>query len=119
MNPDTSSECQWVLTNPELLTGGSGVPMGTQSSSYLIFRGPNVLNSCANDLVLNISYVFYNLTFMIVLLHKYYSNFHFRNEEKLHCDTTLHLLEWPLSTRQAVTSVREVVKKKGTLIHCW
>lgn len=63
----TVSEHHWALTNLEALTGGSGVPVGTQISSYLIFRVANILNDCATDPMLNISYEFY-LIFMTILL---------------------------------------------------
>lgn len=56
--------------------------MGTQTSSlYVIFKAANGLSGCATGLVLHFSYVFCYLIFMTVLLHRYYSNFHFRNEE--------------------------------------
>lgn len=72
----------WALTNPEVLNGGCGIPRETQtSSSYLIFRGANILNGCATDSVLNTSYAFCHLILMIMFLHRYYSNFHFRNEQ--------------------------------------
>ena len=38
-----------------------------------------------------------------------------KNEILLQWDTTSHLLEWLLSAKQVITSVREVVEKKKTL----
>lgn len=45
----------------------------------LLLTAAKVLNGCTTGLVLHFSYVFCH--FMTVSLHRYYSNFHFRNEE--------------------------------------
>ena len=72
MNPDYFIWIPWAVANLEVLTVGSGVPLGPPiSSSCLIFRLADILSSFVTNPLLNLSYEFCYLIIMTILLPSY------------------------------------------------